>query len=189
MSFLALVALSGPSQADDEKAAKQLEKLDSQFVKALTELAKSYDDKKIPEAAHFFASCAIGFGGKDENLPLIKGGWEGAVYLGKLRGGDPIKETAPITAALGNLSTAYKKGRAALVSGHLAQDRWDDKETGQKRSKLRVVGQTVQFIGGGSQDDASSDELPATDEAPADPAPAPVPPKGTAAKPPAKPRR
>ena len=35
--------------ADDEKAAKQLEKLDAQFVKALTELAKTYDDKKIPD--------------------------------------------------------------------------------------------------------------------------------------------
>jgi hypothetical protein len=104
-----VLLLSAPSGADDEKAAKQLEKLDAQFVKALTELAKSYDEKKVPEAAHFFASCALGFGGKDEKLAALKGAWEGSVYLGILRGGEPLQETAPITGALGSISTSYKK--------------------------------------------------------------------------------
>ena len=27
-------------------------------------------------------------------------------------------------------------------------DTWDDKQTGQKRSKLRVVGETMQLLGG-----------------------------------------
>jgi single-strand DNA-binding protein len=108
--------------------------------------------------------------------------------------GDKVEDVAFVDVTVWNrvaeISAEYlKKGRAALVSGHLQQDRWSDKDTGQNRSKLRVVGQTVQFLGGGSQDDASSDELPAEGDAPAEPAPAPVPPKGPAAKPPAKPRR
>lgn len=110
--------------------------------------------------------------------------------------GEKVDEVAFVDVTVWNrvaeISAEYlKKGRAALVAGHLSQDRWEDKDTGQKRSKLRVVGHTVQFVGGGSQDDAISDELPSSDEAPSEPvpAPAPVPPKGPAAKPPAKPRR
>jgi len=80
------------------------------------------------------------------------------------------------------------KGRAVLVAGHLIQDRWQDESTGQKRSKLRVVAERVQFLGGGgSKDDAQpAEELPA-DEAPA--APAPVPPKGKNGAKAANPRR
>src|ERR1041384_1383816 len=94
--------------ADDEKVAKELSKLDAQFVKALTELAKKYDKDQVPEAAHFFASCAIAFGSKDESITPIKGAHEAAVYLGKLRGGDALKDTTPITAALGNVASGYK---------------------------------------------------------------------------------
>ena len=132
LSTMAVASLTVLSHADDEKATKQLEKLDVQFVKALTELAKAYDDKKVPEAAHFFASCALGFGGKDEKLALIKGGWEGAVYLGKLRGGDPIKETAPITSALGSLSTAYKK----ILDPWIARARKNDLSESLRKAML-----------------------------------------------------
>ena len=40
------------------------------------------------------------------------------------------------------------KGRCALVQGRLKFDQWEDKTTGQKRSKLKVVVESVQFIGG-----------------------------------------
>ena len=40
------------------------------------------------------------------------------------------------------------KGRPVLIEGRLQLDTWDDKTTGQKRSKLRVVGETMQFLGG-----------------------------------------
>jgi hypothetical protein len=96
-------------RADDEKVAKQIAKLDAEFVKALTDLAKKFDKDQIPEAAHFFASCALGFGSKDEVVSSIKNSYEASVYLGRLRGGEPIKETAPITGAFGNVSSAYKK--------------------------------------------------------------------------------
>ena len=38
------------------------------------------------------------------------------------------------------------KGRAALVEGRLEQDTWEDRETGQRRSRLRVVAQNVTFL-------------------------------------------
>jgi single-strand DNA-binding protein len=40
-----------------------------------------------------------------------------------------------------------KKGRSCLVSGRLKQDRWDDKTTGAKRSKINVVVNVIQFLG------------------------------------------
>lgn len=38
------------------------------------------------------------------------------------------------------------KGRAVLVSGRLDQRSWDDKETGQKRSKVEVVVEDFNFV-------------------------------------------
>jgi hypothetical protein len=110
--FALLLPGAGPAaQAakDDEKLIKQLGKLDAEFVKALTELAKKYDKDQVPEAAHFFASSALGYGAKDEGLAPIKAANEAAVFLGKLRGGEPLKETALIVGALGSVSTGYKK--------------------------------------------------------------------------------
>jgi single-strand DNA-binding protein len=41
-----------------------------------------------------------------------------------------------------------KKGRPVFIEGRLQLDTWDDKQTGQKRSKLKVIGEAMQFIGG-----------------------------------------
>jgi single-strand DNA-binding protein len=38
------------------------------------------------------------------------------------------------------------KGRQILVDGRLKQDRWEDKESGQKRSKVVVVVENFQFL-------------------------------------------
>ena len=40
-----------------------------------------------------------------------------------------------------------KKGRPLFVEGRLHLDQWDDKATGQKRSKLKVVGENIQLLG------------------------------------------
>jgi len=83
-----------------------------------------------------------------------------------------------------------KKGRPVLISGHLTQDRWQDEATGQKRSKLRVVAESLQFLGGGSKDDAHPSEEQAAEPLVVPEDPAPVPAKGTSgAKPVGKPRR
>lgn len=41
------------------------------------------------------------------------------------------------------------KGRPVLIEGRLQLDQWDDKETGQKRSKLRVVGENMTMLPSG----------------------------------------
>lgn len=47
------------------------------------------------------------------------------------------------------------KGDPIYAEGRLKLDTWDDKATGQKRSKLRIVGESFQFLkhkeGGGRQ--------------------------------------
>ena len=40
-----------------------------------------------------------------------------------------------------------KKGRPVFIEGRLQLDTWDDKQSGQKRSKLKVVGEGLQLIG------------------------------------------
>lgn len=41
-----------------------------------------------------------------------------------------------------------KKGSPLFVEGRLRLDQWDDKNTGQKVSKLKVVMENFQFVGG-----------------------------------------
>lgn len=83
-----------------------------------------------------------------------------------------------------------KKGRCALVSGRLTQDRWEDPNTGQKRSKLRIVAEEVTFVGSGSKDEEPAGEATPAQEDPTQETPAPdVAQKGTNGKQPAKPRR
>ena len=40
------------------------------------------------------------------------------------------------------------KGRPVLVEGRLQMDQWEDRESGQKRSKLKVIGESMQLLGG-----------------------------------------
>jgi single-strand DNA-binding protein len=40
-----------------------------------------------------------------------------------------------------------KKGRPVFIEGRLQLDSWDDKQTGQKRSRLRIVAENLQLLG------------------------------------------
>src|ERR1041385_2819553 len=52
-------------------------------------------------------------------------------------------------ARLAEIAGEYlKKGRPVFIEGRLQLDTWDDKQSGQKRSKLRVIGETMQLLGG-----------------------------------------
>ena len=42
------------------------------------------------------------------------------------------------------------KGRPLHVEGRLQTDSWEDKTTGQKRSKLKVVAENIQLLGSGN---------------------------------------
>ena len=56
----------------------------------------------------------------------------------------------------------FKKGRPIYVEGRLKLDQWDDKTTGKKMSKLRVVVESFEFLGsregGGGEGGAPSGE-------------------------------
>lgn len=41
-----------------------------------------------------------------------------------------------------------RKGTPIFVEGRLQLDTWEDKQSGQKRSKLRVLGENFQLVGG-----------------------------------------
>ena len=45
-----------------------------------------------------------------------------------------------------NAETYLKKGSGILLEGRLQMSRWEDKQTGQSRSKIRVVGERVRFL-------------------------------------------
>ena len=48
---------------------------------------------------------------------------------------------------LAELAGQYlKKGRAVFIEGRLQMDTWEDKQTGQKRSRIKVVGENMQFL-------------------------------------------
>lgn len=48
------------------------------------------------------------------------------------------------------------KGRSCLIEGRLETQSWNDKESGQKRTKLAVVGETLQLLGDGRRGGAES---------------------------------
>jgi single-strand DNA-binding protein len=62
-----------------------------------------------------------------------------------------------------NIAKYCTKGKSLYVQGRLKFDQWDDKTSGQKRSKIKVVCDQFQFIGGkadageGVQSDAPAD--------------------------------
>src|SRR3954465_5457020 len=57
-----------------------------------------------------------------------------------------------------------KKGKPLFIEGRLKLDTWDDKQTGQKRSKMKVVASGMQLLGskedGGPQQGSSQKPAP-----------------------------
>jgi single-strand DNA-binding protein len=81
----------------------------------------------------------------------------------------------------GELVSKYlQKGSLAFIEGRLRFDSWEDKTSGQKRNKLKVVLDNVQFLsrstgqqsgaaagaGGGGEAASGGDEIPADPPAP-----------------------
>lgn len=76
--------------------------------------------------------------------------------------GEKVEEVAFIDVVAWNrlaeiCAEFLKKARMVVVLGQLKQDRWEDKDTGQKRSRIRVLASAVQFLGGGSKDGETSE--------------------------------
>lgn len=66
-----------------------------------------------------------------------------------------------------------KKGRPIMIEGRLKFDQWDDKQTGQKRSKLRVVCESFEFLDSGNRGADGGPPAAAAAPRPARPAAAP----------------
>jgi single-strand DNA-binding protein len=55
-----------------------------------------------------------------------------------------------------------KKGSPILVEGRLRLDQWDDKQTGQKRSRLGVVLENFKFVGPANREGGGRSAAPAS---------------------------
>lgn len=51
-----------------------------------------------------------------------------------------------------------KKGSLIAVSGRIQKDVWKDKETGQNRSRVIIIADKVNSLGGGEKKDVAKDE-------------------------------
>lgn len=75
----------------------------------------------------------------------------------KADSGDKIEETTfiEVTAWGRTAEVAHKysgKGKPLFIEGRLQMDSWEDKATGQKRSKLKVVADNIQLLNGRAED-------------------------------------
>ena len=52
------------------------------------------------------------------------------------------------------------KGRSVLIEGRLSLETWDDKATGQKRSKLKVTCERLVLVGGKGEKSDGPQEVP-----------------------------
>jgi len=69
------------------------------------------------------------------------------------RDGDWVEQTTYVDVTLwgrtAEVAEEYLgKGSSALISGRLQMDKWEDRETGKERQKLKVVADRLQLLGG-----------------------------------------
>lgn len=55
-----------------------------------------------------------------------------------------------------SLKPYMTKGKQIAVEGHLKQDRWQDKQMGSNRSRVYIIADNVQLLGGKSDGDSSA---------------------------------
>ncbi len=60
---------------------------------------------------------------------------------------------------IGEIAAQYlSKGRPVFIEGRLQMDSWEDKQSGQKRSRIRIIAENMQLLTGGRE--ASSTPTP-----------------------------
>lgn len=104
--------------------------------------------------------------------PLAKNlGTEKAVVSGSIAINRKVKGEDKVTfidfKAFGktadNIAKFFSKGAPIIIMGELEQERWDDKDTGEKRSKLTIIANRFDFAGGNKRSDESA-PAPTDDE-------------------------
>lgn len=73
-------------------------------------------------------------------------------FIPASEGGEKREETTFVDITLwgrtAEVANEYaKKGQPLYVEGRLQMDSWEDKQSGQKRSRLKVVGENIQLLG------------------------------------------
>ncbi|OPZ31537.1 MAG: Single-stranded DNA-binding protein [Lentisphaerae bacterium ADurb.BinA184] len=101
------------------------------------------------------------------------------------RNGEEVNETCfvdiDVFAKQAESCKSYlQKGAPVLVEGHLKLDQWEDRNTHEKRSRLKVVAERVQFLappsrGGTFSDEAQPDAAPVDEGGPPAAGPRPAP--------------
>ena len=61
-----------------------------------------------------------------------------------------------------NIGQYFKKGRPIFIEGRLRFHSWEDKQSGQKRSKLTVTAENFQFMDSQRGGDAGGGDVPTT---------------------------
>jgi single-strand DNA-binding protein len=84
----------------------------------------------------------------------------------KQANGEYVEETLFIDVTLwgrtAEIADQYcQKGSSVLISGKLKMDTWDDKNTGGKRSKIKVTATTMQMLGSGGAPSESASPMEA----------------------------
>jgi single-strand DNA-binding protein len=79
------------------------------------------------------------------------------------RGDEWVDETTYVDVTLwgrtAEVADEYlSKGSSALISGRLKLDKWEDRETGNERTKLKVVADKLQLLGGKADKQVSKPE-------------------------------
>ena len=68
------------------------------------------------------------------------------------QGGEKVEEVTyldvELWGRLAEIAGEYaKKGRSIFIEGRLRMDSWEDKQSGQKRNRLKIVGEGLQLLG------------------------------------------
>ena len=110
---------------------------------------------------------------RQTNGGLAVGKFTLAVDMRKNKNGEKVTEFIDMTAfgkTAETLGKWCKKGKEIAVTGEFRTDKWEDKESGQKRSKSYIVVNNFNFLGGSGRGEAAvgaATEEPAPDAAPA----------------------
>jgi single-strand DNA-binding protein len=109
---------------------------------------------------------------RDLDAPRYTGGGAAVVDFsvavnGREKIGEEWKDRADFfdVTAFGHTAEACSqyigKGSPVAVDGQLRQERWTDRETGQNRTRVKIVASSVQFLssGGGESDGESAEDV------------------------------
>lgn len=58
------------------------------------------------------------------------------------------------------ISQYFQKGSLIHLTGYLKQENWEDKTTGEKKSKLKLIVSSFSFCGSSTKRDAQSEDAP-----------------------------